>query len=634
MQKYFNSICFLMWSLSVLAQAPEHFQSNLPTEKKPWTNLQFLDNPDHFQFAIIGDRTGGHRPGVFAKAVEKLNILQPEFVMSVGDLIEGDSQTWEGLETEWSEFDSILSPLKMPFFHLPGNHDTGTSPTKRRFWEDKFGIRYYYFIYKDVLFLALESNEGQGERIEDEQLAYVKKVLEDHEDVRWTLLFMHHPLWDYSHNTNFEQVETMLANRKYTVIAGHQHTYRYFSRKDRNYYILATTGGGSSLRGPSYGQFDHITWVTVTENGPILANLMLDGILPHDITNTELVALSQNLVKSTSFEGVLLTPSADIFEGGILQVTVQNDAEHPLHLTGRFFHHHYVLASEGKVKLTVPPRKRSHFMVDLRVIEPFPISYQMAIDFDWSISYHLPEHPDLSLQGVLTVPLEASTVDIIPTRKAQFLSSTELVMVQPSKLGKIHYTLDGNAPTQSSPVYEKPIRIEKDQTVLAQIFDGQGNGTQPDTCIVTKIESGGGLRYHYFEYDPQKVGRWELLPNFNQLIPTVSGTTRNFDITAIEQREYFYGLLFEGKLKIDKSGNYTFYIHSDDGSKLLIDNELVVNNDQTHSARTEQASIRLKKGTYNLKVQYFQDRAGNVLEVHWEGPGFSKQPLDFEKLSF
>jgi len=372
----------------------------------------------------------------------------------------------------------------------------------------------------------------------------------------------------------------------------------------------------------------------VTENGPILANLMLDGILPHDITNTELVALSQNLVKSTSLEGVFLTPSAEIVEGGVLQLTVQNNAEHSLHLTGRFFHHHYVLASEGKVELTVPPRERSHFTVDLRVLEPFPIADQMALDFDWSISYHLPERPDLSLQGVLTVPLEPSKVEIIPTRTAQFLSSIELVMVQPTSLGRIHYTTDGTIPTQSSPIYEKPIRIDKSQTVIAQIYDGKGNGTQRDTCKLVKIESGSGLRYHYYEYDAQKVGRWELLPDFKHLIPTVSGTTQNFDVTAIEQREYFYGLLFEGKMKIDKSGKYTFYTHSDDGSKLLIDNELVVNNDQTHGGRTEQATIRLKKGIYDLNVHYFQDRAGNVLEVHWEGPGFSKQSLDFEMLSF
>ena len=56
---------------------------------KPYSHLNFQNNPDNFQFAVIGDRTGGHRPGVFQGGMDVLNLLQPEFVMSVGDFIEG-----------------------------------------------------------------------------------------------------------------------------------------------------------------------------------------------------------------------------------------------------------------------------------------------------------------------------------------------------------------------------------------------------------------------------------------------------------------------------------------------------------------------------------------------------------------
>lgn len=54
----------------------------------PWTKRGFENKPADFQFAIVKDRTGGHRDGVFEKAVEKLK-LHPEFVMCMGDLIEG-----------------------------------------------------------------------------------------------------------------------------------------------------------------------------------------------------------------------------------------------------------------------------------------------------------------------------------------------------------------------------------------------------------------------------------------------------------------------------------------------------------------------------------------------------------------
>src|SRR5262245_53406607 len=58
-------------------------------ERNPWTSLQMNNSGDDFQFAIVSDRTGAHRAKVFSRAVDQLNLLQPEFVLCVGDLIEG-----------------------------------------------------------------------------------------------------------------------------------------------------------------------------------------------------------------------------------------------------------------------------------------------------------------------------------------------------------------------------------------------------------------------------------------------------------------------------------------------------------------------------------------------------------------
>src|SRR5262245_8795523 len=73
-------------------------------DKNPWTNLRLNNDPREFRFAIVSDRTGGHRPQVFSKAVERLNLLQPEFVVSVGDLIEGYTEEKEKMEAQWKEF--------------------------------------------------------------------------------------------------------------------------------------------------------------------------------------------------------------------------------------------------------------------------------------------------------------------------------------------------------------------------------------------------------------------------------------------------------------------------------------------------------------------------------------------------
>jgi len=65
------------------------FSSSVTTPQKPWSKRNFRNDPNDFQFAIVTDRTGGMRPGVFSQAVGKINEMQPEFVITVGDLIPG-----------------------------------------------------------------------------------------------------------------------------------------------------------------------------------------------------------------------------------------------------------------------------------------------------------------------------------------------------------------------------------------------------------------------------------------------------------------------------------------------------------------------------------------------------------------
>lgn len=116
---------------AVVAQPQaEQFESDVDTALKPWTNLNFYNDPKNFKFAIVSDRTGGLRPGIFPDAVKKLNLIMPEFVMSVGDFIPGNTADTAKLKKEWAEFDAELKTLKVPFFFVPGNHDITARPTK------------------------------------------------------------------------------------------------------------------------------------------------------------------------------------------------------------------------------------------------------------------------------------------------------------------------------------------------------------------------------------------------------------------------------------------------------------------------------------------------------------------------
>jgi hypothetical protein len=276
----------LAWSGTNPARPELDFRSE---KLNPVTHLRLNNAPDEFQFAIVSDRTGGHRPKVFSRAIDQLNLLQPEFVVSVGDLIEGYTEKKEEIAHQWREFQSFTARLQMPFFYVAGNHDIANSLMART-WREKFGRSYYEFLYKDTLFLALDSEDPPGKenkygRLSADQLAWLKKVLDANARVRWTLVFIHKPMWimpDVETN-GWLDVEKLLQGRKYTAFAGHVHRYQKFTRGGRSYYMLGTTGGDSRLRGPEYGEVDHISWVTMKKAGPVIANILLDGILREDL---------------------------------------------------------------------------------------------------------------------------------------------------------------------------------------------------------------------------------------------------------------------------------------------------------------------------------------------------------------
>jgi hypothetical protein len=99
---------------------------------KPWTSEKFDNDSKTFRFAIIGDRGGGANPqGTFERAMEQLNWLQPGFVMSVGDCVEGYTSKSKVMNAQWDEFDTIVAKLRMPLFFVRGNHEINTPITRQ-----------------------------------------------------------------------------------------------------------------------------------------------------------------------------------------------------------------------------------------------------------------------------------------------------------------------------------------------------------------------------------------------------------------------------------------------------------------------------------------------------------------------
>ena len=330
MQSVFVRSCYSLGSVMLLAllvaglstaARSEEFKFNkdaLPAAK-PWTSEDFRDDPKDFQFVIIGDRTGGANvQGTFKLAIGQLNLLQPEFVINVGDLIEGYSDKKSELNAEWDQADSMLKTLDMPFFRVPGNHDIANK-TAQQVWRDRYGATYYHFVYQDVLFLVLDSEDppreappGMKEKLDlynrlqtedpakaqamlaefmsdesvvaglakpvefgDEQRTFIKDTLAQHPDVRWTFLFLHEPAWEKP-SDSFKAVQQLLKGRKHTFFGGHLHYYDYDNIDGVEHITMGPSGASFHQEGP--GNVDHLMWVTMTKNGPQMANIALKGI--------------------------------------------------------------------------------------------------------------------------------------------------------------------------------------------------------------------------------------------------------------------------------------------------------------------------------------------------------------------
>ncbi|MCK4681213.1 metallophosphoesterase, partial [bacterium] len=82
------------------------------------------DNAEpRFRFAILSDRTGGHTPGIFPQVIEEINLLNPDFVVAVGDYIEGYGEDYERSEAEWDSLMILIGALEAPLYMTAGNHD-------------------------------------------------------------------------------------------------------------------------------------------------------------------------------------------------------------------------------------------------------------------------------------------------------------------------------------------------------------------------------------------------------------------------------------------------------------------------------------------------------------------------------
>ncbi|CAM3721251.1 family 20 glycosylhydrolase [Flavobacterium chungbukense] len=224
------------------------------------------------------------------------------------------------------------------------------------------------------------------------------------------------------------------------------------------------------------------------------------------------------------------------------------------------------------------------------------------------------------------------------------IASKYILNLKPTiKNGKIFYTIDGYNPDETANLYQNPvtINIPKGEYRIIKTIQISKSGKRssinkiivrnPDLkSALTIQQKKNGLKYEYFTGTFKQVQDLELSKPINSGILEGKISAEKWK-TKLER---YIGLKFSGYIFIPETGNYTFSTLSDDGSKLFIDNELIVDNDNIHWMNEAYGAVKLEKGFHKINISYFDMTGGTTLNCFIQQEGKEKQEISASQLYY
>lgn len=304
---------------------------------------------ESFDFVIFGDHKGGPVESikVLRDAIKMTNYFDPDFVMTVGDLVAGYG-TADSWMADMREFTQAMNVLKMPWYPVAGNHDVYTRPSKpgghTDLYKEHFGPLYYSFDYKWAHVIVLFSDEqfsfrnpAENQNFSVEQIDWIRNDLKS-TDARQVFVFLHHPRWiSFYDGCNWGLVHRMFVEdgRDFTVFAGHKHVYRSDGKVDNvEYYTLATTGG--RMQEPQEtASLHHVDFVRVRPDRVAVAVVPVGAVYAGDFVKGFEVDTMAVLLEGEWFEvkgRALLRPSRNEKSAFSLVLNNPTDRQMSVHL--------------------------------------------------------------------------------------------------------------------------------------------------------------------------------------------------------------------------------------------------------------------------------------------------------------
>lgn len=258
-----------------------------------------------FHFVVLGD-SQFHDPVGYNRIVNEVVLLQPAFVIQVGDLIRGYHPSLGAVRKEWQRFFGQIEPLiegaNIPFVAVPGNHDVyGALRRPDRdataLFESHWGDVPRYFDYRDARFIVLNSDPvGLSQQLGSNQLAWLDSALEGRVG-KLTFVFLHRPPASLKDFDAFH--ERLRAAEVNSVFYGHHH-HGHQVVKDGVRYVMTNSAATSGTPFVEVGSFDHVLQVSVRDERATIAAIKAGGVVdiaPIDpIDNYDLFDLIRDLV--------------------------------------------------------------------------------------------------------------------------------------------------------------------------------------------------------------------------------------------------------------------------------------------------------------------------------------------------
>jgi hypothetical protein len=136
--------------------------------------------------------------------------------------------------------------------------------------------------------------------------------------------------------------------------------------------------------------------------------------------------------------------------------------------------------------------------------------------------------------------------------------------------------------------------------------------------------SPNGVRAEYFRVEAPRRG----LPDLGPLTPEIIRRDAGVDFADRSQFALPFAFNFaarwSGRIDVETAGEYAFALNTDDGSRLWINGDLVVDNADASSRRQRVGKITLGKGKHEFRVEYVQRGGDAIAQLKWRPPGADK----------